>query len=123
MAGKPKRMSQIKQLLQLHQQGKGIKFIARSLGISKNTVKTYLSKMASLPQDICALLDMEDPVLEGKFHAGSPAYKEERYEHFKSQLEYFTQELKKKGVTRKLLWEEYIELIFDSFLLINSDYQ
>lgn len=39
MAGKPKGMSQIKQLLQLHQQGKGIKSIARSLGISKNTVK------------------------------------------------------------------------------------
>ena len=39
MAGKPKAISQIKQLIQLHQQGKSIKFIARSLGISKNTVK------------------------------------------------------------------------------------
>ena len=42
MAGKPKPMSQIKQLLQSHERGKGIKSIARSLGISKNTVKTYL---------------------------------------------------------------------------------
>ena len=41
MAGKPKPMSQIKQLLQLHEQGKNKKFIARSLGISKNTVKAY----------------------------------------------------------------------------------
>jgi len=40
MAGNPKSMSQIKQLLQLHQQGKSIKFIARSLAISKNTVKS-----------------------------------------------------------------------------------
>ncbi len=38
MAGKAKSVSQIKQLIQLHQNGKSIKFIARSLGISKNTV-------------------------------------------------------------------------------------
>ena len=42
MAGKPKPMSQIKQLLQLYKQGKGKKTIARSLNISKNTVKVYL---------------------------------------------------------------------------------
>jgi DNA-binding NarL/FixJ family response regulator len=45
MAGNPKSMSQIKQLLQLHQQGKSIKFIARSLAISKNTVKANLAKV------------------------------------------------------------------------------
>jgi len=51
MTGKPRPMSQIKQLLQLHEQGKGIKFIARSLGISKNTVKAYLAKVAFYPLD------------------------------------------------------------------------
>ncbi len=45
MAGKPKPMSQIKQLLQLHQQGKSKKEIARILGISRNTVKSYLRKI------------------------------------------------------------------------------
>jgi transposase len=109
MAGKPKRMSQIKQLLQLHEQGQSIKFIARGLGISKNTVKTYLSKVALLPMSVKALLKLDDPVLEGMFHAGNPAYKDERYEHFKSKLDYFTQELKRRGVTRHLLWEEYLE--------------
>ena len=102
-------MSQIKQLLQLHEQGKSIKFIARSLGISKNTVKVYLSKIALSPVTIKALLSLDDPILEGKFHAGNPAYKDQRYEHFKNNLEYFIQELKKKGVTRHLLWEEYLE--------------
>jgi len=52
MAGKPKPMSQIKQLLQLHEQGKNKKFIARSLGISKNTVKAYLAKVALSPLSI-----------------------------------------------------------------------
>ena len=107
MAGKPKPMSQIKQLLQLHQQGKSKKFIARRLGISKNTVKVYLSKVALLPINIQTLLSLDDPVLEAKFHAGNPAYKDDRFDHLKSNLDYFFKELNKPGVTRKLLWEEY----------------
>jgi transposase len=107
MAGKPKPMSQIKQLLQLHNQNKGRKFIAKSLGISKNTVKAYLCKLALLKVGIQDLLELEDPVLEAKFHAGNPAYKDLRFDHFKTQLDYFSKELTKVGVTKRLLWEEY----------------
>ena len=107
MAGKPKSMSQIKQLIQLHQQGKSIKSIARGLGISKNTVKSYLGKVLSSKLNIEALLQLEDPILDGEFHAGNPAYKDERYEHFISKLDYFAKELQRKGVTKTLLWEEY----------------
>ena len=105
MAGKPKRMSQIKQLLQLHHQGKGRKFIAKSLGISKNTVKAYLDKLSLLKIDISSLLDLDDPVLETKFHPGNPAYKDVRFDHFKTQLDYFSKELLRVGVTKRLLWE------------------
>jgi transposase len=107
MAGKPKPMSKIKQLIQLHKQGKGIKFIARTLDISKNTVKAYLAKVASSKLDVEALMNLEDPILEGEFHAGNPAYKDERYEHFISKLDYFEKELGRRGVTKMLLWEEY----------------
>jgi hypothetical protein len=48
MAGEIKPMSQIKQLLQLHQKGESKKQIARCLGMSKNTVKTYLLKLLVL---------------------------------------------------------------------------
>ena len=107
MAGKPKPMSQIKQLLQLHEMGKSKKFIARSLGISKNTVKAYLAKLAASPLNIESLLTLDDPVLEGKFHAGNPAYKDDRFDHFKANLDYFVKELGRVGVTKQLLWEEY----------------
>ena len=40
-------MSQIKQLLLMHQQGCSIKKITRTLGMSKNTVKGYLRKLAA----------------------------------------------------------------------------
>ena len=49
-------MSQIKQLLQLHQQGKSKKEIARILGISRNTVKSYLRKIEESKLHIKELL-------------------------------------------------------------------
>lgn len=64
-------MGQIKQLILLHQQGKGRKTIARILGMSKNTVKVYLEKLSALTthQDgkgytLEELLKMDYPVLE-----------------------------------------------------------
>jgi transposase len=115
MAGKPKSMSQIKQLLLLHQQGKGKKTIASLLGMSRATVKVYLQKLQLLtssakgtkPFSVAELVKLEDPVLEAKFHPGNPAYKDGRYETFSTNLGYYLKELKRTGVTNRLLWEEY----------------
>jgi len=107
MAGKPKRMSQIKQLLRLHKEDYKVKEIARNLSMSKNTVKTYLKKYESSKFNIETLLSMDDPVLEKVFHPGNPAYKDKRFDELKSNLDYYEKELKRKGVTKKLLWEEY----------------
>lgn len=52
MAGKLIPMSQIKQLLRLHQQGAGKKTIARTLDISRNTVKAYLDTITELEESI-----------------------------------------------------------------------
>ena len=108
MAGKPRPMSQIKQLLRLHRQGCSIKAIARTLSISKNTVKSYLAKLQTASFNTEELLTLDDPVFESRFHLGNPAYKDPRYIHLKGRLEYFSKELKRVGVTKKLLWEEYI---------------
>ncbi|HKK59250.1 MAG TPA: IS21 family transposase [Salinivirga sp.] len=107
MAGKIKRMSQVKQLLLLYKQGKAKKTIARALGMSKNTVKTYLYKIDGGKFSIDELLKMEDPKLEATLFSGNPSFKDERYEHLKNQLDYYTSELNKTGVTRGLLWREY----------------
>jgi len=107
MAGKPKRMSQIKQLLRLHKEGYKIKSISRELGISKNTVKDYLNKFSVSKYSLETLLEMEDPVLETIFHPGNPAYKDNRFDVFKDKLDYYEKELTRKGVTKRLLWDEY----------------
>jgi transposase len=107
MAGKIKPMSQIKQLLHFYKQKKSKRFIAKILGISKNTVKSYIAKVAGMKLDIDELLELDDPILEGMFHVGNPAYKDNRYEVLKIQFDYFQRELKKVGVNKRLLWEEY----------------
>jgi len=107
MAGKPKPMSQVKQILRMHYKGIGIKTIARNLQISKNTVKDYLRKVEDSKVSIPDLLNLEDPILEKKLFSGSPSYKDERYEVLKNQLDYCNKELKKVGVTRRVLYEEY----------------
>ena len=100
-------MSQVKQLLRLHLQGSGTKPIARELGISKNTVKKYLEKAKADSLSIEELLKLDDPVLEGRLHAGNPAYKDPRYEDLKRRLPYLEKELEGVGVNKALLWEEY----------------
>ena len=47
MAGTPKSISMVKQILHLHGLGYGIKTISRELGVSKNTIKRYLRQAES----------------------------------------------------------------------------
>lgn len=122
MAGKPKPMSQIKQMIILNRQGKGVKTIARILDISKNTVKTYLFKLDKLQTSnrsekltVETLLGLDEPELYTLFHPGNPSYKDSRYEYFKANLGYYLKELEKTGVTRALLWEEYRQSIPDGY--------
>ena len=108
MAGKPKRMGQVKQLIRLYEQGLGKKTIARRLGMSKNTVKTYIQKIEKGELSTGTLLTLDEPVLEGRLLAGNPSYKCDKYYTIKDDLDYYSKELGKTGVTRRLLWEEYL---------------
>lgn len=107
MSAKIKRMGTIKQLLQMHGQGLKYKVIARSLKMSKNTVKSYLRKVSESGVDIKDLLELDDPVLEMWFHAGTAAYPDKRFEDFKERLDYLVEELGRRHITKRLLWEEY----------------
>jgi transposase len=108
MSGKITRMSKIKQLMQLHQQGASNREIARHLGLNKETVNSYVQKIKVHELTINEMLELDDPVLESKFVAGHAAHKDQRFEEFKSQIPYFEKELARKHVTRKILWAEYL---------------
>lgn len=108
-------MSTIKQVLQLHASGFSNRRIAKELGLYKGTVNEYIHKVKANGFSIAALLTLEDPVLEKKFSAGNPAYKEARFEEFKKRLPYFEQELKRPHVTRGTLWQEYRQEVADGY--------
>jgi transposase len=85
MANRAVSMEVIKQIGLLNQLGYGKKTIARELGISRNTVKNYLS-----------------PPAEGQ-EGQVPDRKEVLFNFFP----YCKKELGRKGVTRQILWGEY----------------
>jgi transposase len=115
MSGKVTNMSKIKQLIMMHQSGKSNRRIAQKLSMNKETVNAYIRKIKSCGIEIEALLKFEDPVLEGKFIAGTAAYTDQRFEQFKEQLPYLEKELGRKHVTRNLLWQEYLSKYPDGY--------
>ena len=108
MAGKVTEMSKIKQLIQLHESGVSNRRISKALSLDRETVNQYVRKMKAGNMLSVELIELEDPVLEGKFIAGTAAYTDKRFEEFKELLPYFENELKRKHVTRHLLWQEYL---------------
>ena len=106
MAGTTKDMSKIRQFLIRKKEGLSNRKAAEGL-MNKETANRYARLIESDPLGIDGLLAQEDPVLEFHFRKGDPAYCDERFEHFKSQFEYFKKEMEDPHVTLKLLWQEY----------------
>jgi len=103
MAGKVTKMSKIKQLIQLHETGVSNRRIAKALSLDRETVNTYVRKLKAGNMQTAELLELDAPVLESKFMAGTAAYTDKRFEAFKEMLPYFEKELARKHVTRSIL--------------------
>lgn len=100
-------MSVAKQIIRQWCNKTPVKTVARNVGVSRNTVKRYLSVIRSQELDCQKLLAMEDEALEAVFTKQSlPG---SRYAMLEKQLAHFATELNKTGVTRWLLWQEYKE--------------
>lgn len=95
----------IKQLLLMLNQGKGIKPIASSLGISKNTVKRYLSLIKSNQLDINDLLKKDTCILESYFDQLNNRTLNSACKELFSLFPQYEQKLKKPGVNLLYIWE------------------
>jgi len=109
MPQKPITMEQLKQILQLKNDGIGIREIARRTGMSRNSVRKYL-----------LVLDANDKLTNKEL--ADKAYNNDALElnsHRQQQLflhfSYAGTELAKTGVTRQLLWNEYLQLHPDGY--------
>lgn len=107
MAAKPKLMSKVKQILLLDQQGKSKKWIAKSVGTSKNTVRKYLQLASINELSVTELLALSDPELECQLLPEAVTTRDERFDYLVANYDYLCSELRRTGVTRFLLWSEY----------------
>ena len=107
MANNPISMGKIRRILRLHSQGRSKLQIAEQTGVSRNTLKKYLLQAAACEFRFEELDKYSDKDLEDLFcRIEAP----ELSPKLKALMELFPQmekELKKKGVTRQVLFEEY----------------
>lgn len=103
MAQQPIAMEQIKQILQLYNDGISIHEITRRMGMSRNTVRKYLSHFNDLKD---SLSDQE--LADRAYDSDLPELKAERLRQLTTHFNAAGAELSKTGVTRQLLWQEYL---------------
>jgi transposase len=109
MANKSINMSKIRQVIRLYTQSKGKTFISGQTGVSRNTVKKYIRIFRELRTSYQELNEMSDQQLTELF--GKPnvvVEPSERKENLIAFYPYMDKALRGTGVTREMLWKEYI---------------
>lgn len=100
-------MIKIRQILRLHSQGRSKVQIAIQTGISRNTLKKYLKEFIGSELTFDEISELSDKDLEDLFIRPEEKPVNEKLQKLFSLFPVIDKELKKKGVTRELLWEEY----------------
>lgn len=109
MANKRINMSKIRKVLHLYERGKSKLFISNYLSLSRNTVKKYINiyKLLGLKlEDIQSHTDIE---LENLFISQSEVELPVKLKRLYAFFPYMERQLKKTGVTKLSMWEEYLE--------------
>jgi transposase len=111
----PISMSKIRHILRLHSQGHSKLQIATQTGVARNTLKKYLQTFLSSGLTIEQINTLSDKSLEDLFIKVEAPRVNDKIVALVALLPHYDKELKRKGVTRKLLWEEYKQLHPDGF--------
>ncbi|MBZ5599270.1 MAG: IS21 family transposase [Acidobacteriia bacterium] len=101
-------MRKIKEVLRLHfEKGLSAREIARSLDIGRGTIRNYLHRVEQVGLSWPLAPEIDEATLEHRLFPTIPLVSPEKRQM--PTMEYLHQELKKKGVTLQLLWQEYKE--------------
>ena len=110
MAAKRKTMLQIRLLLKKFISNQSIREISRSISMSRNTVKKYKAKFTQSGLTLEEIQLLEDEKLYEIVNEGEKnknPVKNARLQDLRERLPDYIKDLKRVGVTRRLLWEEY----------------
>lgn len=109
MARKRIQVKKIREILKHSYEGNlSIRQIAKVCGISKSVVSDYLSTFRRVGLTYENIGEMSDTELLELFK-GKKEEHNARYQAMLPKMPYYAKELKRTGVTRQLLWEEYSE--------------
>jgi len=117
MANKTLSMQKIRQVLLFLDRGFSQRSIERETGINRRTIAAYTKRFIESGFNFNELLLFSNDELYSYLRADQPPEEQNdpRRQAFENQLSYFIKELEKTGVTRLLLWEEYIHDHPDGF--------
>ena len=105
-------MHQVQEIFRRKQQGESNRSIARNTGFSRSTIIEYINIISCYGYDFKqALILSEESLVEliAQARQGVPIKIESRKLALEGQLTAFNKELNRPGVTRLLLWQEYIK--------------
>jgi hypothetical protein len=109
MAGRNIPRHMYKQLIHLFRQLVGIKEASRRLKLSRNTVRRYYRQLQDCPEAVAGLLEKAEPELHVWFNPPCVVdVDRERYQDLAARAHGLLAELGRPGVTKLLLWQEYI---------------
>ena len=110
MANKVILMQQIRALIQLLEKGYSLRAIAAELGLSRQPVTVYTARLKTSLYSFEALRQLSDAELARIVYAPTPSMDfsdNARRQDLNVRMAYLLTKLKRTGVTRLLLWEEY----------------
>lgn len=108
MPNKLKTMKDIRRIISLLEKGFSVRQISGEMRLSRNTVSNYIVRFKASSFTGEELLKMDDAAFSTIAYASTrQSQPEPKKEYFISRIEYFLSELKRTGVTRDLLWQEY----------------
>ncbi len=119
MANKSIRMNKLRDIIRLKASGSSNQSISRQLRLSRTTLVRYLKQVQASGQSYQQLLALSEAELSAivspvVVHAPHPDAS--RYGVLSALFEYLEKELRRDGVTRRLLWEEYRKKNPDGYL-------
>ena len=108
MANKAKSMLQVRRILQLLSDGYSKRETNRLTGVSRNTIDAYELRFQQTGKSFNDLLQLSDTKLAAVVYTKETAKdRDPRRKYLSENQDYYLKELKRKGVTRELLWQEY----------------
>jgi transposase len=116
MSNKTIEMFTIRQVLRLYASGRGTKYISQSTGVARNTVKKYLYRYVQLKITLEELDRMSDAQMSKAFLVKpSVAIPDKRVTDLEAMLPSLVSMLKKRGVTKQMVYEKYIASCPDGY--------